>query len=412
MDRRRLLILVALALGLIIIISAVAFVLLGDGNISNPFAAPPTETPITPTITVEAGQPTPVATAIPDQEYLEVVVSLQTVPRGFQMTEAELTTEIRLAEEVTENVITNIEDAVGLYARTDLYQGQTLTYDALVRDVTETGQADFGPSSLIPPGYVAMSVPMDRLGSAAYGMRTGDFVDVLITFILFEVDEQFQSRLPNDATFFLEQTVETGEPPATEGGAPPTTTVPFLYTLSPYGRFERQPDGNIVHVSPSEETQRGVHVSFLIQNARVIQVGAYLPPAPVQPPTPTPEPDATADPNANQAQPTATPVPDVVLIALPPQQQLFLKYAAESNSIIDFAVRGINDGELYPVDNVTFDYIVQRFNVEIPPNFTYIINTGDEMFQQIPAPVTDNPELIVTITATPEVLGEEQPQQP
>jgi Flp pilus assembly protein CpaB len=415
MDRRRLIVLVILALGLILILGAVAFFALGDGGggFSNPFAEEPTPTLVPPTITVEAGQPTPVATAIPDQEFVEVVVSLQTVPRGFRMTAAELTTEIRLREEVGVNVITRVEDALGLYARTDIYQGETLTFESLVRDVTAVGRNEFGPSSLIPPGYVAMSVPMDRLSSVAYSVRSGDFVDVLITFILFEVDEQFQSRLPNDATFFLEQEVETGEPPATEGGTPPTELVPFVYVLSPYGRFERQPDGNIVHVSPSESSRRGVHVSFLIQNARVIQVGPYGVPIPVQLPTPTPNPEENPEgevgegEGVQQAPPTATPPPDVVLIALPPQQQLFLKYAVESNSIVDFALRGVNDGELYPVDNVTFEYIIQRFNVDIPPNFTYIINTGEDMFQQIPAGAT-NPELIVTITPTPEQIGEQQ----
>ena len=417
MDRRRLIVLVILALGLILIGVAVVFVMFGGGGFSNPFADPPTPTPVPPTITVEAGQPTPVATAIPDQQFVDVVVSIQTVPRGFRMTAAELTTEIRLREEVGPNVITRVEDAIGLYARTDIYQGETLTFDALVRDVTAVGRNEFGPSSLIPPGYVAMSVPMDRLSSVAYGMRNGDFVDILISFILFEVDEQFQSRLPNDATFFLEQEVETGEPPATEGGTPPTEKVPFIYVLSPYGRFERQPDGNIVHVSPSESSRRGVHVSFLIQNARVIQVGPYVVPIPAQLPTPTPDPNANTQGEVGEAgfeqqgAPTPTPAPDVVLIALPPQQQLFLKYAVESNSVVDFALRGVNDGELYPVSNVTFEYIVQRFNVDIPPNFTYIVNTGENMFQKIGS-TAGNAELIVTITPTPEQFGDSQPTTP
>ncbi len=405
MDRRRLIIVVILALGLLILLGAVGVVFLGGGNISNPFAEDPTATPVTPTITVEAGQPTPVATAIPDQQYVEVVVSLQTVPRGFRMTAAELATEIRLAEEVEPNVITNVEDAVGLFTRTDIYQGETLTRDQLVRDITAVGQNDYGPSSLIPPGYVAMSVPIDRLGAVGYAIQNGDFVDILITFILFQVDEQFQSRLPNDATFFLESEQETGT--SDEEGNPQTETVPLLYTLSPYGRFEEQADGSIVHVSPSEPTQRGVHVAFLIQNAKVIQVGPWQPPLPALLPTPTIDPEV--DPEQQTVDPPTpqpTPVPDVALIALPPQQQLFLKYAVETNSIIDFALRGVNDGELYPVENVTLDYIVQRFSVEIPPNFTYIANTGDDMFLKVVLEDEGlNPELIVTITPTPEVIG-------
>lgn len=403
MDRRRLIIILALALGLVIILAAVGFFVLGDGEFRNPFAEPPTFTPVPPTITVEVGQQAPVATAALEQEFIEVVVSLQTVPRGFRMTEGELTTEIRLADEVKANAITRVEDVIGLFARTDIYQGETLTYDSLVRDITTDGQQDYGPSSIIPPGYVAMSVPMDRIGSVAYGMASGDFVDVLITFVLYQVDEQFQSRLPNDATFFLEQQVETGQD---ADGNPETTTQSIIYSLSPYGRFETQPDGSIVHVSPSELTQRGVHVAFLIQNAKVIQVGPWIPPSPAQPPTPTPDPDAEEDVQQGTGpQPTPTLVPEVALIALPPQQQLFLKYAVETNSVVDFALRGVNDGELYPVENVTLDYIIEQFNVEIPPNFTYITNANSEIFRLGDA--NNNPELVATVVATPEFESSE-----
>ena len=53
---------------------------------------------------------------------VEVVVSLQTVPRGWQMTEAELTTDMRRAELVDENVVVSVEDVVGQYARTEIFQ--------------------------------------------------------------------------------------------------------------------------------------------------------------------------------------------------------------------------------------------------------------------------------------------------
>jgi len=46
---------------------------------------------------------------------VEVVVAWNTVPRGFQMTEAELAIDERLAIEVGSNVITNIDDAIGLH---------------------------------------------------------------------------------------------------------------------------------------------------------------------------------------------------------------------------------------------------------------------------------------------------------
>lgn len=132
---------------------------------------------------------------------VEVVVSLQTVPRGHQMTADILALDMRPVESVGTNVITNIEDAIGLYARTDIYQGETLTYDTLVADITQIGLQTFGPSSLIPPGYVAQAVPMDRLTSVGYGMSEGDYVDIMVTFLFSQIDEEFQTYLPNDAAF-------------------------------------------------------------------------------------------------------------------------------------------------------------------------------------------------------------------
>lgn len=418
MDRRRLSILLLLALGIIILIGTVGFLLFGNGL--ELLGLTPTATPTTPppTAVLPEGIPSPVATVdLELDELVEVVVSLQTVPRGFQMTEAELTTELRLAAEVNSNMVRSVDEAVGLFARTDIYQGETVTYDSLVTDLTLDGQIDSGPSSLIPPGYLAMSMPLDRLGGVAYALESGDFVDILVTFVLFPVDEQFQSRLPNDATFFLENITDGPAETTAEGGtSDPAELNSELYTLSPFGRFETLADGSIVHVSPAEATQRGVHVAFVIQNAKVIQVGPFEPPLPPQLPTvtPTPDPDAEsgefAEAQPDQPQPTAVPPPDVIVLALPPQQQLVLKYAVETNSIIDYALRGVNDGELYAVDNVTFDYIVDRFNVEIPPDFAYIVNSRDNLFLKVlvndPAA---NPEIIVTVIPTPEQFGEQPP---
>ena len=72
--------------------------------------------------------------------------------------------------------------------------------------------------------------------------------------------------------------------------------------------------------------------------------------------------------------PTATPLPsDVLVLALQPQQQLLLRYAIEVNAQVYFALRGVNDGQLYSVENMTLDFLMDRFNVEIPPNLGYSV---------------------------------------
>lgn len=300
----------------------------------------------------------------------QVVVSLQTVPRGWQLTEAELTYDDRLATEIDSNVITNMEDAVGLYARTDIFQGQTLTKDVLVNDPRLAGE-DYGPSSLIPPGFVAVAIPMDRLSSVAYALSAGDSIDIMLSFVFYKVDPQFQTLLQNSATFPIEVVQEGNE------GETITTTT-FL-VVDPLGRFEELPTGDLAHITPNGDG-RPVPVSMILQNAKVIQVGEWEPVPPVQAATPTPEP--VQDPNASPTPDTGVPVvqvtptlptPSVLLVALSPQQQLFLKYAIESNANIDYALRGVGDGQLYSVENISLDYLLQRFNIEVPLAIEYTL---------------------------------------
>lgn len=319
-------------------------------------------------------------------DMVEVVVSLQTVPRGWQMTADELTTDLRFPESVGPDVITDVNEAIGLYARSDIYQGQTLTKDALVQDIRLVAAESYGPSSLIPPGFVAQAVPMDRLAGVAYGISEGDYVDIMISFVLQEIDPQFQTLLENSITFYLRD--EEGNP--------------MLITVDPYGRFEDLPTGEVTHIGPSESKRRPILVSMILQNAKVIQVGTWQPELPVSAATPTPEPiaegEATPTPAVGEI-PTATPTPpDTLLLALLPQQQLLLKYGIESNASIDFALRGINDAQLYTIENVDFNYIKERFNIVIPPNFEFTT----EFIEVTPTPVVEEE---VPPTPTPEGGG-------
>ncbi|MBE2221447.1 MAG: hypothetical protein IAF02_07900 [Anaerolineae bacterium] len=318
-------------------------------------------------------------------DMIEVVVSLQTVPRGWQMTEDELALDLRPTENVGTNVITDVQEAIGLYARSDIYQGQTLTKDALVEDVRQIAVDEVGPSSLIPPGFVAQAVPMDRLSGVAYGLSEGDYVDILVSFVIKEIDPQFQTLLENTITFYLRD--EDGNP--------------IIIAVDPYGRFEELPTGEKTHIAPSENPRRPILVSMILQNAKVIQVGNWIPGGPIQAATPTPEPipeDAPEDatPTPGPAGEVATPTPEppkTLLLALLPQDQLLLKYAVEADADVDFALRGINDGQLYTIENVDFNYIKERFNIDIPGSYGYTVE-------------------FLEVTPTPLPLGTEQEPEP
>jgi Flp pilus assembly protein CpaB len=320
----------------------------------------------------------PEATAPPD--LVEVVVSLQTVPRGWQFTANELVTEMRVPGEVGPNVIINMEDAIGMYARTDIYQGATLTRDLLANDITQIGLEDFGPASLIPPGFIAAAVPMDRLSGVAYALEEGDYVDVMITFFFYQIDEEFQTYLQNAAVFFLEEVIQAEETEEVEADV-----LPQLIVIDQFGRFERLPNGDIAHIGPSE-LQRPIPVSMVLQNARVIQIGIFSPADVPQPPTPTPDPDEPEpEPDAPGVVLPPEP-PDTLLLALSPQQQLLLKYAVESNANVSFALRGANDNQLYAIENVDVNYFLRRFGIEEPRDFGFSVD-----------------KLIITVTPAPDV---------
>jgi Flp pilus assembly protein CpaB len=353
--RRALFVLIGL-FGVILLVVVAVFALRGTGGNNGTVDQPP--------VTPVGGTPTPpLPTIAAGAQLVEVVVSLQTVPRGWQMTEAELTTDLRLAEEVGTNVITRIEDALGLYARTDIFQGETLTTDSLVRDPTLLGDNTYGPSSLIPPGWVAMGVPMDRLSGVGYGLAPGDSIDIMLSFQFSQIDEEFQTYLGNSATVVLEVVDEGGNIQRT------------IVIIDPFGRVEQLPNNDLVHIAPTEASQRPIPVSMIVQNAKVIQVGVWSPAAPAQPPTPTPDPSAATPTPGGESLVTATPLPpNVLLIALPPQQQLLVKYALEAHANIDYALRGVNDGQLYNVQPVDLAYLQQQFNFgDIPPGVDYTV---------------------------------------
>jgi Flp pilus assembly protein CpaB len=309
------------------------------------------------------------------------------------MTSDILALDMRPVESVGSNVITSIDEALNLFARTDIYQGETLTFDTLVDDITKVGQESYGPSSLIPPGYVAQSVPMNRLTGVGYGVSEGDYVDIMVTFFFRQIDEEFQTYLPNDAAFYLEEQIEAIE--ASGSGDPlAIITEPVIFFVSPIGRFEELPTGDLAHISPNEDdtAPRPVPVTMIIQNARVVQVGQYRLPGNPADLIPTPTPEAVAEGEETPTPPpaiapTATPSPaDVVVVALQPQQQLLLRYAVEVNATVFFALRGINDGQLYSVENMTLDYLLDRFNVEVPPNLGFSVEATVKQVTPTPPP--------------------------
>lgn len=388
MSSRNIGIFLIFAVGLLLLAVVLYFVLIGQDEPppQTPIEGTPGEGTVLPDGAVDPGAAAVTAEPTPSN-VIEVVVSLQTVPRGYQLTADILTTEVRDAASVGTNVVTNIDDVVGKYARNDIFQGQTLTFGSAVSDITLVGTEEYGPSSLIPPGFVAQAVPIDMQSSVAYAVSEGDYVDILLMFRLYQIDQEFQTLLPNAAY----QTLETlglneGDASSPDGAVNDALetldedSTLSIFAINPLGRFEELPTGDLGHVFQSGP-QRPVFIGMVIQNAKVVQVGEYVPRLPAAAALPTPTPEVTegdATPTPEFVFPTSTPIPpDVILVAMQPQQQLLLRYAIETGSDIDLALRGVNDGQLYPVQNVDIGYLLETFNIEIPPNFGFTVDVLD-----------------------------------
>jgi len=189
-----------------------------------------------------------------------------------------------------------------------------------------------------------------------------------MSFRFVDVDEDFQTLLPNlvslygdDPTFVASGLQgQTGiEGRGEEGPFGSTAVVGPNFAIEPLGQRPRQ------------ATQ------LVLDNAIVLRIGTW-PLAGEQAvvvtaaPPPTPEGGAAAQDTSEQAPPpTATPipVPDVITLILTRQDALVLKYALETGADIDLALRSPLDDDINDIvtDTVTLQYILDFYNVDIPP---------------------------------------------
>ncbi|MBN1427919.1 MAG: Flp pilus assembly protein CpaB [Anaerolineae bacterium] len=327
-----------------------------------------------------AEQPGDAPTATPLPVTVEVIVAARDLPRGTRLSLQDVTT-VSWPDTVARPngalELRGLLDSAGLeqiegrIARTDILSGQPVLDHMLTpgdqpTDFSETGS---DAALLIPSGRVAIAVPLNRLSGVAYALRAGDHVDIMVSFRFVDVDEDFQTILPNNVGL----TVVPVDMEMDEG-------------IIVAGREEEGPFGIDLMVVPSEISQRPRQVTqLLIDNVTVLRVGTFSL-SDVDRPiviAQTPEPQATAEEMATD-QPaegvvaTATPVPQVVIVPdiitliMTPQDALVLKYAFETGADIDFALRSVLDKDVDDVEtaSVTLQYIIDFYGVAIPPRMS------------------------------------------
>ena len=241
-----------------------------------------------------------------------VVMAARDVAQGTAIPADALMVQAFPADFIPQGAIPAPEQAVGKYTVTQLVKGQIILASQL--SVTKrTGNLALS----VPPGKVAVALPMTDLMSTAGAIRAGDHVDLLLTLNLKEI----QLKEP--------QPIQTGTTPATTASSATTSGG----------------DG-----SKNPITQA------TLQYVEVLSVGEA-------------EDDGSSggggggigtSANAGAKKTSA------VIVLLDHQDALVLKYVKDSGGVVDLALRAPDDTAQVKTDTVTIDLLFERFGFRRP----------------------------------------------
>ena len=234
-------------------------------------------------------------------EQVLVVMASRDIPDGTAVTADALAMQAFPADFVPAGAIADTELAVGKYATTRITTGQIVLANQL------SSNKRVGDLSLsVPPGKVAIALPMSDLMSANGAIKAGDRVDVLLTLDLKELQ--------------------------LDGGAHLATGV-----------------------LESSNVRNNV-TQTTVQNVEVLAIGQGV--------------DVETDENGTSATTLGNTASGrdqgAVILLLEPQDALIVKYAKDSGGVVDLALRAPEDTAPVTTDPVTIDRLFEQFNFQRP----------------------------------------------
>ncbi len=306
----------------------------------------------------------------------QIVIAVQPLPRG-QAIPAEAVALAPWPEDAKPTTaITDTAQVIGKLARYDIQRGEPVL-TTLVSD-GPAGLSSTGSDAAlrIPPGQVAISVPLNRLSGVGYALHEGDHINVLVSLLFVDLEEATQTITPNVASIFTtvtdpvtSSTTYSLQPVGAEGQITASTgeggiSIPFL-------------------IQPSEAQRPRLVVQQIVQDAMILRVGDFQEVATVSiEPTPTPLPEGTAPP-----PPTPIPPPDIVTLIVSPQDAIVLTYFLDSKARFTFALRAAGDTTLVDTESVTLQYTIDHFRISVPTQLPYGIQPA---VRDIRPPVLQN----------------------
>ncbi len=330
-----------IVLGLIVVLGAVAVgvVLWVRGRVG----------PEEPAAVVE--EPAEGAIYVPPEGMQEIVVAAQNISRGTSV----MSDAVKLATwpdaAVPEGALTeaDIAERWGDIARVDIMMDMPILESMLTDMPGDLAAVGSDAALLIPPGKVAYALTAASNSSVAWAIQPGDHVDVLISLLLVELDEEFQTILPNHSSCV--------QPP--EGEECQSMVM---------GRLEVLPNGWVVNLTPGEPQRPRLVTQLTVQNAVVLRVGEW--PVEEEEAPPVVEEEPPTEVAVEPASPARAAVEPVTLVVTP-QDAMVLKYAEEAGASIDLVLRSAGDEALATTDPVTLKYLFERFDIELPTKLPY-----------------------------------------
>jgi len=329
---------ILIIVGLIVVLGAVAVgAILWRRGAFQPEPAPPSVAP-----EGEEGE-----AALPEG-MREIVVAAQNIPRGGRITGDAVQIASWPQSSVPQGTLTDIEDALNRVARVDIVIDMPVMDGMLTDAPGDLGAVGSDAALQIPPGKVAYALPVGRYSGVAWAIRPGDHVDVIISLLVVDLDEEFQTILPNNASC-----VQPPEGEGCQGGV--------------LGRLEVLPNGWVVNLRPSEEQRPRLVTQLTVQDAVVLRVGDW----PDEEGVPRVEEAQPEEAEEQQPEPTLRAAVEPLTLIVMPQDAMVLKYASEVGANIDLVLRSAGDTEQTGAEPVTLKYLFERYNLDLPPKLPY-----------------------------------------
>lgn len=297
-------------------------------------------------------------------------------------------------------------NAEGYIARFDMDFGTILTHNMVVEDPSELDDYGSNHAVFIPKGKVAFPIPISRFSSVAFGLSQGDRVNVIATMLFVDLDQQYQTMLPNNTANILppgqgillgiesyldsdSSTVAQYIPSGAvdDFGVPEPLENSVAQILSSgsvgqVGRTELDAVLNLpFYIVPSEDTQRPRLISqTVLEGAYVLQMGTFpkyiTPPdsdAPAEPIDAAAEVDAAAAGETPVELPPALVLPDIVTLIVSPQEAVTLNYLLYTGAELTIALRSaqLDPDEYVSTIPVSLEFLMNTYGIQPPNRLSY-----------------------------------------